>query len=97
MSRFKAGDKVRLWKPRHAEHGCYGVVTEVIPIEQYYEGQPYNFHRGPHAYRCVNGWKWDQPMWKDGKTTIEDWGAVSGFLPDAMVVSEEDFQKSEQK
>lgn len=86
MSRHKVGDKVRCWKPGHTEHGDHGVVAEVIPIEKYYEGQPYLYHRGPHAYRCADGFKWR--MFPDSG------GATRGFLPDAMVVSEEEFQKS---
>lgn len=88
MSRFKPGDKVRLWKPGHVEHGDYGVVAEVIPIEKYHEGQPLH-HRGPHAYRCVDGFKWCVSPHSNG--------ATHGFLPEEMVVSEEDFQSQNPK
>lgn len=30
---FKVGDKVRIWKPGYAEHGAFGIATEVIPRE----------------------------------------------------------------
>lgn len=80
MSRFKIGDRVRLWKPGHAEHGCSGVVSEVMTIEEY-GGWAY---RGPHAYRCQDGW-----LWPDGCSFFRS------PLPDAMVVSEDDFFCSE--
>jgi hypothetical protein len=86
MSRHKIGDKVRVWKPRRVEHGCVGIVSEIIPIEKYHEGQPEMYYRGPHAYKCAEGFIFEHR---------EGYGAIRGFLPDAMVVSEEEFHKSE--
>ena len=83
MSRHKRGDPVRLWKPRHAEHGMQAVVKEVITIEEYY-GEDYTpaikEWRGPHAYKPVDGWRDEHGAWFCG-----------GPLPDAMVVSEAAF------
>lgn len=74
---FKIGDKVRLWKPGHAEHGLMGTINKIITIEEY--GGP--AYRGPNAYHVEGGWK-------DGKGDC--WFA--GFLPDAMVASEDSYQ-----
>lgn len=49
----RIGDKVRVWKPGHAEHGMRGIISRIITIEKY--GGPK--HRGPHAYYSKNGWE----------------------------------------
>lgn len=77
MSNFKINDHVRCWKPGHVEHGLKGTVDKVITIEEY--GGP--AYRGPNAYSVKEGWK-------DG--TDRQW--FGGFLPDAMVTSEDSYQ-----
>ena len=77
--RHAPGDAVRLWKPRHTEHGMKATVAEVMPISEY--GGPE--HRGPHAYRPTKaGWR------------HSDGFGFGGPLPDAMVISEDDYQKA---
>lgn len=84
MARFKPGDLVRVWKPGRAEHGCSGCVAKVVSVREY-GGSDYPLDRGPHAYYpTAQCWKWPQ----------EGWGALNGGMPDAMLVSEEEFQKS---
>lgn len=78
-SRHKVGDRVRLWKPGHAEHGLTASVGRVIPIEEYHPECP---HRGPHAY-----WP-SKDGWRDGET-----GWFRTPLPDAMVVNEDEYQR----
>ena len=73
-SRFKVGDKVKVYKPGHAEHGCKAVVRKVITIREY-GGLSY---RGPHAYYPVDGWR------------REDGFSFGGALPDAMVVRDKE-------
>lgn len=75
MSRFKVGDRVKIYKPGHAEHGARGVVADIITIQEY-GGYAY---RGPHAYACRAGW-----AWPDG------YGVIGGYLPDAMVTADEE-------
>lgn len=82
MSRFKPGDAVRLWKPRHAEHGAKATVTKVLTIAEYYAPDPPYEDRGPHAYLAKDGFRAD-----DGFHWCVE-------LPDAMVVSEADYQQS---
>lgn len=85
MSRHQVGDTVRIWKPGHAEHGMQAVVGKVITIEEYY-GEDFTpdipERRGTHAYKPVDGWRDEHGDWFCG-----------GPLPDAMVTSEENFQK----
>lgn len=48
-SEFCIGDGVRIWKPGYAEHGCYGVVTEIRP----WDGWP-----GMDSYTVCADWSW---------------------------------------
>ena len=81
MARFWVGDHVRVWKPGYAEHGLSGVVGEVMTIEEY--GGPE--YRGPHAYHSMAGWHDETDCWFHGR------------LPDAMVVSEEGYQRAREE
>lgn len=85
MSRFQVGDAIRLWKPHRFEHGLKAVVGEVITIEAYYGDptplEPWHRMRGPHAYKPVEPWRDEGGVWFYG-----------GFLPDAMVASEAQYQ-----
>lgn len=49
MPRFVHDDRVRIWKPGHAEHGASGAVERV----ERYDGPK---DRGPWAYRVR--WAW---------------------------------------
>jgi hypothetical protein len=80
MARHNVGDKVRLWKPGHAELGANATVLSVDTIQEYYGGPevlgPFELSRGPNAYRL----------------NVPGWCRMS--LPDAMVVSEAEYQQA---
>lgn len=69
--RFAVGDRVKIYKPRHSEHGMTAIVGRVITIDEY--GGP--AYRGPHAYYPVDGWK----------SCDDELCGFGGPLPDAMV------------
>jgi hypothetical protein len=78
---FKPGDRVRVWKPGHAEHGAYGVVSEVEPRAP---GDPPGKPSGDDV-RC-EAW-----YWQDGHA---GW---AGTLGDYMLCHEEDWQREERR
>ncbi len=69
-SRFKVGDKIKIYKPYHHEHDMFAIVSKVETIQEY--GGPE--YRGPHAYYP------DKDGWSNGKGFT-----FGGPLPDAMV------------
>ena len=61
----KIGDEVMIWKPQGAEHGARGIVSEIIPGEEYCEHD-----KGSFAYKSKTGW--NQGTFSYGRRFLPD-------------------------
>lgn len=87
MEEIKLFERARCWKPGSREHGLVCYVAKIISIDDYLGGvytPQQRTDRGPNAYEPTDrGWFDDAT----GETVF------NGALPQAMVVSEFDFNK----